>query len=77
MSTTNPTSFPGVVLRVSIPSGALVQIDSQHLHWVARYAGSSIGEWHEVLRTTDGLLIEASPVMLAPAPDDDTTCEDY
>lgn len=58
----------GIRLRISIPEGPIVEADSIMMHLLAQRCGA---EWHTVLRTDDGLVIETQAVML-----DDSVCED-
>lgn len=32
-------TFPGVQFRISTPNGVIVEADSEHLHWIAKYGG--------------------------------------
>lgn len=65
-----PTSrigtHPGAVLRVSFNGEPLLQVNSDHLHYLAQYGGygRSPDGWSEILRTVGGLAIEAQPVRL-------------
>lgn len=60
---------PGIELRVSLPSGPLVEANSDQLYWIAKYGGAGEG-WYDLLdyyaswRSSDGLAVEVRPVML-------------
>lgn len=69
-------SHRGLVLRVSIPAGPLMQADSVTMHLQALLSGAQVGGWHELIRTTDGLVIEVSPVLLDDLPPDDEDQDD-
>lgn len=54
----------GIDLQVSFNGGVLIRADSDHLYLVAKYGGVNEKGWAELLRTTEGFLIEAKPVIL-------------
>jgi hypothetical protein len=58
------SDHPGIILRIRIPGGTIMQANSMHMHWQAKYGAPGPGEWHEVIRTVDGLVVEAQAVML-------------
>ncbi len=65
----------GIRLRISVPAGRLFQADSDMIHFLAvinHDPAAAQGNpllnggpaWHEILRTSDGLVIETQPAML-------------
>lgn len=61
-------SHHGVRLRIEIPAGVILDMNSDYLYFKGQFAGP------HVLQTTDGLVITAEPVEL---PDDYPDYDDY
>ena len=40
---TGPLTYPGIRLRISVPSGVIVDVDSEHLHYSAKYGNAGEG----------------------------------
>jgi hypothetical protein len=42
-------SYTGIRLRLSIPAGPILDADSDHLYYIARFSGTAPGEWYEII----------------------------
>lgn len=71
-----PAPHRGIRLRISFDGKPLFLNDSIMMHLVALMNAGQMDEYAEILRTVDGLVIEAAAVMLVDNSDIDPESDD-